>query len=1133
MKLGEMAFLSAVALIPLVAGVDARGERLGTAFTYQGQLKQGSVPVSGVIDLEFTLWDAQAGGTLIDMDIIEGTIVLNGMFTVSLDYGANVFDGSAYWIEVSIRSPAGVGEYVPLAPRHPIAPTPYAIALPGLRTQQNDTSPSLIGGHAGNAVEVNVVGAAIGGGGAELEAGAPQPHQVTDNFGTIGGGLGNTVGDSDTNPASAEAATVGGGVGNQAGHRWATIAGGAFNIATGSSATVGGGYNNQATLTYATVAGGLLNEAKRSGVAIGGGRENVASGENSTVSGGRGNTVAASGSGAVIGGGTSNQAINNLATIGGGDDNEATGSGATIDGGRHNHASGYNASVGGGAAHIASGSHSVVPGGFSNVAGGDYSLAGGYRAMVRDAATTGDPGGDEGTFVWADSTTPFQDYFTSTGPNQFLIQASGGVGIGTNSPSNALSVAGHADFSGFLGIGTATPTANLDVVSQSTLSTAVNVMNTSSAQRFLFQVNGANPGGQNREGNFEIWGFGANLTYNVLTATADGKVGVNTYAPRNAFSVDGVADFNGLVGIGTSTPVANLDVVSAHPQATGLNIMNNSSAQRFLFQVNGSAPGGPAREGNLEIWGTGLGGNHNVFTATPAGKVGIGTSNPANALSVVGAADFSDRVGIGTASPGYSVPSSKLEVFGGHIAVSNNYGVFSSNAAGDAIGAGFDTGNNDTLDLYAGGGKRVRIASSGEVGIGTDNPSNTLSVAGTADFNGRVGIGTADPGSVITDAMLEVADGHIALSHGYGVLSANSAGNGTGAGFDTLNNDSLDLWAGGAARVRLNEVGQLGVGTTSPSFRLQSVHTSTGNVTYPLQIANQGNAAGTTVGMLFQVDEGAVRGKGAIAYERKTTFNRGDLHFLQNNAANLENPTLGDAVMTIRNAGWIGMGTTAPVSQLDITSNNTNWTGVNIKNLTSDQRYLFQVNGTQPDVTRAGNLEIWGTSSTANHNILTATPEGAIGIGRTDPVHPFQVGKTTANGNGAHVTAGGVWTNSSDRNSKENFEPVDKRSILAKVSELPITKWRYKGEDDAIHHIGPVAQDFHAAFGLGGSDKHIGTLDADGVTLAAIQGLHEVVREKDAEIRALRIESTLLHDRLEKLEAKVLEVCTRNDRNAR
>lgn len=112
---------------------------------------------------------------------------------------------------------------------------------------------------------------------------------------------------------------------------------------------------------------------------------------------------------------------------------------------------------------------------------------------------------------------------------------------------------------------------------------------------------------------------------------------------------------------------------------------------------------------------------------------------------------------------------------------------------------------------------------------------------------------------------------------------------------------------------------------------------------------------------------------------------------------------------------------------------------------------------------------------------------------------------------GAHLTIGGIWTNNSDRASKEDFEAVDGRELLSRVANLPISKWSYKSEDRSVRHIGPVAQDFAEAFGLGSDDRSITTLDAEGVALASIQALYEMVREKDCEIE-------LLKTRLSKLE---------------
>ena len=107
----------------------------------------------------------------------------------------------------------------------------------------------------------------------------------------------------------------------------------------------------------------------------------------------------------------------------------------------------------------------------------------------------------------------------------------------------------------------------------------------------------------------------------------------------------------------------------------------------------------------------------------------------------------------------------------------------------------------------------------------------------------------------------------------------------------------------------------------------------------------------------------------------------------------------------------------------------------------------------------------------------------------------------------------GTLVNGSDRNSKENLETVDTRAVLDKVAALPITAWNYK-QDTSSRHLGPMAQDFRAAFGLGHDDKGIATVDADGVALAAIQGLNqkldEQLKAKDARIEALETELSAL-----------------------
>ena len=114
------------------------------------------------------------------------------------------------------------------------AVAPYARALPGLRTEQNSTSPNIIGGADGNSVNPNSVGASLSGGGA-----GSYLQSVTDDYGTIAGGRGNTAGNGTGTTNDAIAATVGGGEGNTATGSYATIPGGLSNSAGAFSMAAG------------------------------------------------------------------------------------------------------------------------------------------------------------------------------------------------------------------------------------------------------------------------------------------------------------------------------------------------------------------------------------------------------------------------------------------------------------------------------------------------------------------------------------------------------------------------------------------------------------------------------------------------------------------------------------------------------------------------------------------------------------------------------------------------------------------------------------------------------------------------------------------------------------------------------
>jgi hypothetical protein len=115
------------------------------------------------------------------------------------------------------------------------------------------------------------------------------------------------------------------------------------------------------------------------------------------------------------------------------------------------------------------------------------------------------------------------------------------------------------------------------------------------------------------------------------------------------------------------------------------------------------------------------------------------------------------------------------------------------------------------------------------------------------------------------------------------------------------------------------------------------------------------------------------------------------------------------------------------------------------------------------------------------------------------------------------ITVNGTFNNQSDRNAKQDFAPINSAQILEKVARLPLSEWSYK-DDPATRHLGPVAQDFRAAFEIGTDDRHIAPLDEGGVALAAIQGLNQRMEEQRAELKEKEMEITELKQRLDALE---------------
>ena len=187
-----------------------------------------------------------------------------------------------------------------------------------------------------------------------------------------------------------------------------------------------------------------------------------------------------------------------------------------------------------------------------------------------------------------------------------------------------------------------------------------------------------------------------------------------------------------------------------------------------------------------------------------------------------------------------------------------------------------------------------------------------------------------------------------------------------------------------------------------------------------------------------------------------------------------------------------------------------------VKQTGSDFVRLRLTAGTQPD---------WDIAAGGGNNVLNFFNQAP------------SVNLMTLHANG-NLDIAGTLHQGSDRNRKTDIQPISATEIFERVIQLPLASWRYKSEAPEVTHVGPMAQDFHAAFGLNGTDdKHIAMVDADGVALAAIQGLNEKVevRSQRSEVRMqkLEAENTELKQQLTELKHLVRSLLPQLKRDAR
>jgi hypothetical protein len=664
------------------------------------------------------------------------------------------------------------------------------------------------------------------------------------------------------------------------------------------------------------------------------------------------------------------------------------------------------------------------------------------------------------------------------------------IGVRTNNPANSLTFA---------------PLTPLQALTPTPYAVFANTASNISGMVLAAQVSGPVPSANlsgtygnaltlNNAGN----NFSGTLNGNAATATTangfSGSLAGDVTGPQSATvvsSVGGLVATNIASGVGafnaaTSAATANTIV----KRDAGGNFANNS------ITLNGSLnlPSTTASAGMINLGGSPFlhaYGGQNIFAGCGAGNVTMSgyantavgyqslhnnTSGSVNTANGVDALNYNTSGNNNTANGGLALNANTTWSWN----TANGVAALYSNATGTYNTAngdwalyyntnGFNNTANGVSALFneTSGSQNIAMGFNAGFNITTGSYNIDIGNQGVASDNGIIRIGTSG-----TQVNTFIAGSIQATTNWF------------------MNNSDIQFRSDFFHGLGWHGVGKPFAGVT---------------VNGPVLYGGSGGALGANTGGA-ENGAGLAFGSGltgeGIASKRTTGGNQNGLDFY----------TAFASQMSIANSGNVGIGTTSPAHKLVVQADD------------SGPYYDAQQLIIQGNTSNNQQLELgyktggnYGSIQAVQQNVgfrpLVLQPSGGnVGIGTTSPGYPLTMNS------GAYCSSAGVWTSVSDRNAKESFTAINPRAVLEKVSARPITEWKYKDkvEADGNKHIGPMAQDFHAAFGLNGADdKHIATVDESGVALAAIQGLNQKLNQK---LEQKEMEITELKARLDKLE---------------